>query len=183
MSQTREAASYGELDKYIDSLPNRQGALIPVLHKAQDVFGYLPAEVQKHVAAKLDIPASKVYGVVTFYSFFTMTKKGKYRVSICMGTACFVRGAQDIVDEFVQQANKDRNIVQAKVSTAVELIEEEKSAIEQLLAKITGKKVQSSFVVEPSLVGGVLVHIGDKVIDGSIKARLDNMRETLRKIS
>lgn len=90
---------------------------------------------------------------------------------------------QDIVDEFVEQANKDRNIVQAKVSTAVELIEEEKKAIEQLLAKITGKKVQSSFVVEPSLVGGVLVHIGDKVIDGSIKARLDNMRETLRKIS
>ena len=89
----------------------------------------------------------------------------------------------DIVDEFVQRANSDCNIVQAKVSSAIELVEDEKSAIEQLLAKITGKKVQSSFVVEPSLVGGILVHIGDKVIDGSIKARLDTMRESLRKIS
>ncbi|MCL2766301.1 MAG: F0F1 ATP synthase subunit delta [Peptococcaceae bacterium] len=90
---------------------------------------------------------------------------------------------QDIVDEFVRLANKDRNIVQARIVSALELIDDEKRDIELLLTKITGQKVQSSFVVEPSLVGGVLVHIGDKVIDGSIKARLDTMRESLRRIS
>jgi F-type H+-transporting ATPase subunit delta len=89
----------------------------------------------------------------------------------------------DIVAEFVARANKDRNVVEAKVSSAVDLLDNEKDSIEQLLTKITGKKVQSSFAIEPSLVGGVLVHIGDKVIDGSIKARLDTMRDSLRKIS
>ena len=98
-----EAALYAKLDEYIDSLPSKQGALISTLHKAQDIFGYLPIEVQNHVAQKLDIPASKVYGVVTFYSFFTMTKKGLYRVNICMGTACFVLKAGDILDEFKKE--------------------------------------------------------------------------------
>ena len=89
----------------------------------------------------------------------------------------------DIVAEFVLLANKDRNVVEAKVSSAVELTDEEKAAMDQLLAKITGKKVLSSYAVDPSLMGGVLVHIGDKVIDGTIKARLDTMRDSLRKIS
>jgi NADH:ubiquinone oxidoreductase subunit E len=74
--------------------------LISVLHEAQNIFDYLPIEVQSHIAQKLDIPASKVYGVVTFYSFFTMTKKGKYRVSVCIGTACFVRGAGKVLEKF-----------------------------------------------------------------------------------
>jgi len=89
-----------KLDEHIDSLPTKQGALIPVLHKAQDIFGYLPYEVQNHIAHKLDIPSSKVYGVVSFYSFFTMTKKGQYRVNVCMGTPCFVRGADKILAKF-----------------------------------------------------------------------------------
>ena len=95
-----EPALYAELDKFIDGLPTKQGALITVLHEAQDIIGYLPYEVQDHVAKKLDIPASKVYGVVSFYSFFTMTKKGKYRVNICMGTACYVRGAGKVLEKF-----------------------------------------------------------------------------------
>jgi len=90
---------------------------------------------------------------------------------------------KDILDEFVILANRDRNVVEARVSSAVELTTDEKNSIEQLLANITGKKVQSSYAVEPSLVGGVLVHIGDKVIDGSIKARLANMSDSLKKIS
>jgi NADH:ubiquinone oxidoreductase subunit E len=61
--------------------------------------------VQNHVANKLGVPASKVYGVVTFYSFFTMQKKGKHRVNVCMGTACFVKGAQDLLDEFRKELN------------------------------------------------------------------------------
>ena len=100
MAQTNnETVLYKQLDDYIDSLPTKQGALITVLHEAQEIFSYLPVEVQNHVAAKLDVPASKVYGVVTFYSFFTMTKKGKYRISVCMGTACFVRGASKILEK------------------------------------------------------------------------------------
>ena len=98
-------ALYSKLDAFIDSLPSKDGALISVLHEAQDIFEHLPIEVQAHIANKLDIPASKVYGVVTFYSFFTMTKKGKYKISVCMGTACFVRGAGKVLDKFTRDLN------------------------------------------------------------------------------
>lgn len=95
--------AYARLDDFIDGLPTKQGALISVLHKAQEVFGFLPTEVQDHVAQKLDIAPSKVYGVVTFYSFFTMQKKGQFRITVCLGTACFVKGAQDILDKFKKE--------------------------------------------------------------------------------
>ncbi len=76
------------------------GELINILHKAQHLFGYLPPEVQRIVANELNIPVSKVYGVVTFYSFFTMEPKGEHPISVCMGTACYVRGAEKVLDEF-----------------------------------------------------------------------------------
>ena len=79
---------------------NDPGELINILHAAQGLFGYLPPEVQQVIAAELNIPVSRVYGVVTFYSFFTMTPKGKYPISVCLGTACFVRGAEKVLDEF-----------------------------------------------------------------------------------
>ena len=85
-----------KIDKLLeicDAHGNQPGELINVLHKAQHLFGYLPAEVQRIVADKLNIPVSKVYGVVTFYSFFTMTPKGEHPISVCMATACFVGGA------------------------------------------------------------------------------------------
>lgn len=90
---------------------------------------------------------------------------------------------EDIVAEFVDHANKDRNIVEAKVSSAIELTDAERGSIDLLLAKITGKEVRSAYAVDPSLMGGVLVHIGDKVVDGTIKSRLDAIRDSLRKIS
>ena len=90
---------YSNLESYIVKLPNKKIELIGVLHKAQEIFGYLPSEVQEFVASKLDVPLSKVYGVVTFYSFFTMIPKGKYPVSVCMGTACYVRGAEKVLKE------------------------------------------------------------------------------------
>lgn len=89
----------GKLNEYIDALPTKQGALIAVLHKAQQIFGYLPKELQLHVASKLDLPAAKVFGVVSFYSFFSETPKGEHVVSVCMGTACFLRGAEGILHE------------------------------------------------------------------------------------
>lgn len=82
---------------------NDAGELINILHAAQGLFGYLPREIQEIIAADLHIPVSRVYGVVTFYSFFTMTPKGKYPVSVCLGTACYVRGAEKVLDEFQRQ--------------------------------------------------------------------------------
>ena len=101
MEISRKSEKFAELDCYIDGLGDPDGgALIGVLHKAQGIFGYLPEEVQNHVAQRLCVPVSKVYGVVSFYSFFNMNPKGKVKVNICTGTACFVRGCQKIVDEF-----------------------------------------------------------------------------------
>lgn len=82
---------------------NDEGELINVLHKAQTYFGYLPAEVQEVIAHELKMPVAKVFGVVTFYSFFTMTPKGAHPISICMGTACYVRGSEKVLDEFKRQ--------------------------------------------------------------------------------
>lgn len=84
---------------------NQPGELINILHKAQEYFGYLPAEVQQVIARQLNIPVSKIYGVVTFYSFFSMTPKGEHPVSVCMGTACYVRGAEKVLDEFKRVLN------------------------------------------------------------------------------
>lgn len=84
---------------------NDSGELINILHATQGKLGYLPKEVQELISMELDIPPAKVYGVVTFYSFFTMKPKGKYPVSVCMGTACYVRGAEKVLDEFRRQLN------------------------------------------------------------------------------
>jgi NADP-reducing hydrogenase subunit HndA len=85
------------------SFNNDPQELINVLHKCQEHFGYLPAEVQEVISNALVVPVAKVYGVVTFYSFFTMTPKGKHPISICMGTACYVRGAEKVLDEFKKE--------------------------------------------------------------------------------
>jgi len=91
------------IDEVCDSYKNDPGDLIKILHKAQTAFGYLPESVQREIAKRLKISVAKVYGVVTFYSFFTMTPKGKHAISVCMGTACYVRGAEKVVDEFKEQ--------------------------------------------------------------------------------
>jgi NADH-quinone oxidoreductase subunit E/NADP-reducing hydrogenase subunit HndA len=85
------------------SFNNDPQELINVLHKCQEHFGYLPAEVQEVISNELEVPVAKIYGVVTFYSFFTMTPKGKHPISICMGTACYVRGAEKVLDEFKRE--------------------------------------------------------------------------------
>lgn len=91
---------YDELDSYIESLEDKSSSLIAVLHRAQEIFGYLPEDVQKHVALKLHHPLSEVNGVVTFYSYFTEKPTGKNIINVCMGTACFVKGSSDILEEF-----------------------------------------------------------------------------------
>ena len=75
------------------------GALLPVLHEAQEIYGYLPIEVQQMVADGLGIPLSEVYGVATFYSRFSLTPKGKHQISVCLGTACYVKGSDKVLEE------------------------------------------------------------------------------------
>lgn len=96
---------FKELDDYIGELGQMEGALISILHRAQHIFGYLPKEVQLHVARKIGLPAAKVNGVVTFYSYFTETPKGKHIISVCLGTACFVRGAEAILKDLEGRLN------------------------------------------------------------------------------
>ena len=80
----------------IDQLKDEKGALMPVLQAAQEIYGYLPAEVQSIIARELKIPVEEVYGVSTFYSQFTLNPKGKYKVSVCLGTACYVKGSGEV---------------------------------------------------------------------------------------
>lgn len=86
------------LRKVIEEHRGVPGSTMPVLQAAQEIFGYLPEEVQIMVAEGLDIPLSEVYGVASFYAQFTMNPKGKYRISVCLGTACYVKGAHNILE-------------------------------------------------------------------------------------
>ena len=88
-----------DIKEICEAFNNEPGELINVLHRTQEHFGYLPAEIQEVIANYLNVSLAKVYGVVTFYSFFTMTPKGQHPISICTGTACYVRGAEKVLDE------------------------------------------------------------------------------------
>lgn len=97
-----------ELDQYIDGLkinprdPQRKETLIMTLHKAQEIFGYLPEVLQVHIANRYNIPHADVSGVISFYNFFTVTPKGKIQINVCLGTACYVNGANKVLQEFEQ---------------------------------------------------------------------------------
>lgn len=95
------AKQEAELDEFIARYRHEPGALMPVLQKAQEIFGYLPEQVQIQIAEGLDIPLSKVYGVASFYSQFTLNPKGENRVSVCLGTACYVKGSQAVLDTVI----------------------------------------------------------------------------------
>lgn len=74
------------------------GCIMPILQETQGAYGYLPIELQKVIADELNVPLSEVYGIVTFYSQFTLVQKGKYKIGVCLGTACYVRGSQNVLD-------------------------------------------------------------------------------------
>lgn len=97
--------NFKKLQKVIDENKSKKGALMPILHEAQKIFGCLPLEVQKKISDELKMPLSEVYGVVTFYSQFSLEPKGEYVISVCLGTACYVKGAQNIVDKISQIIN------------------------------------------------------------------------------
>lgn len=96
----KDDEKFAKLQEIIAANKDKQGSLIRVLHDAQLIYGYLPIEVQKVIAEGMDIPLAEVYGVVTFYAQFSLKQKGEYKISICLGTACYVKGADLVLDKF-----------------------------------------------------------------------------------
>ena len=87
----------------IEQHKDQQGSVLPVLQAAQDIYGYLPIEVQTMVAEGLDVPLETVYGVSTFYSQFALTPKGQYHISVCLGTACYVKGSGKLIEKITEK--------------------------------------------------------------------------------
>jgi len=92
-----------KLRAVIAELQNEKGSLMPILQKAQDIYGYLPYEVQKIISDAMNVPIEKIYGIVTFYAQFSLYPKGKYKISVCLGTACYVKGSGDIYDKLIEK--------------------------------------------------------------------------------
>ena len=101
------AEQENELRALIREKKDDPGALMPVLQGAQEIYGYLPVEVQTIIAAEMDIPLEKVYGVSTFYSQFSLTPKGKHQISVCLGTACYVKGSGLVLDRLKERLDID----------------------------------------------------------------------------
>jgi NADH:ubiquinone oxidoreductase subunit E len=94
-----------KIDQVIDKYRERYGALIPVLKEVQDICGYLPKKVQHRIALGLRLSSSQVYGVISFYTFFTTTPRGKYIIRVCLGTACYVKGSKQILQNLQRELN------------------------------------------------------------------------------
>jgi len=105
LTQEQKQQYTEELLAYIEELKatGEQGILMPVMQKAQGLFGHLPLDIQVLIADKLDCPVTDVYGVATFYAQFSLTPKGDYIISVCTGTACYVKGAQAVLDEVIKE--------------------------------------------------------------------------------
>lgn len=100
-----------ELDKYIEETVDPVGSLINILHKAQNLFGYLPHNLQLYISRQVKVDAAKVNGVVSFYSYFTEKKTGKNVISVCMGTACYVKGAEKVLHKVLKTLDVEKNEV------------------------------------------------------------------------
>lgn len=89
----------GELNTFIEEWKQKPGNLIMILHRVQEEFGYIPREAALELSRRLDVPLAKIYGVVTFYHFFKLNKPGKHKIAVCMGTACYLKGGEDLILE------------------------------------------------------------------------------------
>jgi NADH-quinone oxidoreductase subunit E/NADP-reducing hydrogenase subunit HndA len=92
-----------KLKEVIAKHKGQKGATMPVMQEAQEIYGYLPEEVQIMIAEGLGIPLTEVYGISSFYSQFTLNPKGEYQISVCLGTACYVKGARDVLDKVCEK--------------------------------------------------------------------------------
>ena len=102
-----EKEKYDEIARAIELYRDKEGSLIQILHLAQEIYGYLPLELQKFIADSLNMPLSQVSGVVTFYSFFSTKPRGEHTIRVCLGTACYVRGGKKIVDRLLDILDVD----------------------------------------------------------------------------
>lgn len=99
--------NYARLDRIINAYARQPGQLIRILHQAQEIFGYLPPEVQAYLAAKLNVPLAEIAGVVSFYSLFNSEPKGQFTISVCLGTACYVKGGDEVFQAFKRELGLD----------------------------------------------------------------------------
>ncbi len=97
--------NFQSLETVMEKNKSKKGRLMLVLHESQDIFGCVPFEVQKKISESFNIPLAEIYGVVTFYSRFTLEPKGDYTIGVCMGTACYVKGSQKIIDKVKNEVN------------------------------------------------------------------------------
>ena len=111
-----------ELISFIEQWKEKQGNLIMVLHKVQEHFGYIPREIAFEVADLLDVPVAKIYGVITFYHLFKLTKPGKHQIAVCMGTACYLKGGEDLILELERQLGVGINTVTDDGEFSVEAV-------------------------------------------------------------
>jgi NADP-reducing hydrogenase subunit HndA len=110
MSKKKQAVAFSgtkvqetQLIKAMEALKGEKGALMPIMQRAQEIYGYLPIEVQAMISDYLEVPMERIYGVATFYSQFHLTPRGKYQISVCLGTACYVKGAGDIYERLMDR--------------------------------------------------------------------------------
>lgn len=96
-----------ELEKMVETWKEKKGTLIMILHEIQNQYGYIPEDVSLQLASLLDIPLARIYEVITFYHYFKLNPPGKYKISVCMGTACYLKGSLDIIDELKDLLNID----------------------------------------------------------------------------
>ena len=101
--EAEEKELYEHIDSAIEKYRDHEGALIMVLHEVQEIYGYLPEQVQFYISGKMGIPLAEISGVVSFYSFFTTKKRGKHTIRVCQGTACYVRGGKRLVEAIKEE--------------------------------------------------------------------------------
>ncbi len=111
-----------ELKAFIAEWKSKPGNLIMVLHQVQQTYGYIPRNISIEISEMLDVPLAKIYGVVTFYNFFKLQKAGKYIIQVCMGTACYLRGGEDIINEFERQLGIGVNATTADGMFSIEAV-------------------------------------------------------------
>ena len=121
-TEERTEAMTPELKAFVESWKSKPGNLIMVLHQVQQAYGYIPRNIAIEISEMLGVPLAKIYGVVTFYNFFKLQKAGKYIVQVCLGTACYLRGGDDIIKEFEKQLGVGLNATTADGLFSVEAV-------------------------------------------------------------
>ncbi len=111
-----------EISAFIDEWKSKPGNLIMVLHQVQQTYGYIPRNIAIEISERLDVPLAKIYGVVTFYNFFKLEKAGKYKIQVCLGTACYIRGGDDLLKELEKQLGVGLNATTSDGMFSIEAV-------------------------------------------------------------